>query len=196
MPLWESNEHKRLRRMAEEVRGSRLLDIGFAQIPNPYLRGTEVVGFDLQARPVSAPYTRTVQGNAAAMKDLLPRGGFDTVLAGEIIEHVCDPYRFLEDCRSLIAPGGRLLISTPNPLHPPILLCEAFGIERFYYTREHLHYFLPRWVRRMLDLSGFSLLKEVSVGFMLPLPGKPSLPCPTLLSYQVIYVAEPREPLS
>ncbi|MCK6528509.1 class I SAM-dependent methyltransferase [Myxococcota bacterium] len=192
MPLVEPNETRRLRLMAERARGDRLLDIGFAQIPNHFLRGAQVVGFDLVSRPAEPPYTRTVAGDAAHMTDLLPASAFDTVLAGEIVEHVDDPYRFLRDCRTLLAPGGRLVLSTPNPLHPPIWLAEWLRLPRFYYTREHRHYILPRWVHRMLDLSGFVPVEDVPVGFMVPLGHKPAIPCLLPLSYQVIYVAEPR----
>jgi len=189
--MFEPNEQRRLRLMAARARGRRLIDIGYAQIPNRYIEGDEVVGFDLAPRPASPPYTRTVAGDAVSLAAAFPPGSFDTVLAGEIVEHLDDPYRFLRDCRALLAPGGRLVLSTPNPLHPPIWLVEWFRSPRFYFTGEHRHYFLPRWVGRMCHLSGLRVVEEVPVGFMIPFGRKPALPCPVPLSYQVIYVAEP-----
>jgi len=41
-------------------------------------------------------------------------GKFDVVLLTEIIEHVPDPSAFLDALMSLLKPGGKLIISTPN----------------------------------------------------------------------------------
>lgn len=41
-------------------------------------------------------------------------GPFDLCVSFETIEHLEEPERFLSDVRSLLSPGGRLLISTPN----------------------------------------------------------------------------------
>ena len=39
---------------------------------------------------------------------------FDLVVAQEIIEHLENPRHFLRQCRKLLAPGGGLLLTTPN----------------------------------------------------------------------------------
>ncbi|WP_373508040.1 methyltransferase domain-containing protein [Thiocapsa sp.] len=38
----------------------------------------------------------------------------DVLLASEVIEHVADPHRFLDDITPILAPDGWLVISTPN----------------------------------------------------------------------------------
>lgn len=40
---------------------------------------------------------------------------YDVIVAGDIIEHLEDLRGFLTSCRSHLRPGGKLLISTPNP---------------------------------------------------------------------------------
>lgn len=40
--------------------------------------------------------------------------GYDAVVAMEIIEHLENPTRFLRTCGSLLAPGGVIVLSTPN----------------------------------------------------------------------------------
>jgi SAM-dependent methyltransferase len=39
----------------------------------------------------------------------------DVIVAGEVIEHVMNPGRALESCAEVLKPGGRLILSTPNP---------------------------------------------------------------------------------
>lgn len=36
------------------------------------------------------------------------------VIAGEVIEHIDDPGAFLDGLQALVAPGGRLIVTTPN----------------------------------------------------------------------------------
>ena len=43
-----------------------------------------------------------------------PKESFDTIVLGEIIEHVLEPYRLLKDCFRLLKKGGRIIITTPN----------------------------------------------------------------------------------
>lgn len=41
--------------------------------------------------------------------------GFDTVVAGEVIEHLANPGLFLERVKAHLKPGGRVVLSTPVP---------------------------------------------------------------------------------
>lgn len=44
----------------------------------------------------------------------LPGGPFDLVMASEVIEHLADPHRFLEEIGPAVAPDGILIITTPD----------------------------------------------------------------------------------
>ncbi len=185
-----SNEERRLRLMARLAGDGAILDVGFAQLPNPHLRGSPVVGFDLAPPPPTPPYDEVLAGDAADLAAAVGERRFDAVVAGEIIEHLEDPYRFLRGCRSALRPGGRLVLSTPNPLHLPVLACELLGVRRLFYTEEHRHYLLPRWVERMLFFSGLTPLSRHGVGFPLLVGRRPALPAPAVASYQIVYVAQ------
>jgi glycosyltransferase involved in cell wall biosynthesis len=41
-------------------------------------------------------------------------GGFDVVVAADVIEHVREPVRLLQQLGATVGPAGRLLVSTPN----------------------------------------------------------------------------------
>ena len=44
----------------------------------------------------------------------LPSSSIDVVVSFETIEHLDSPGRFLDECCRVLAPGGRLVVSTPN----------------------------------------------------------------------------------
>jgi SAM-dependent methyltransferase len=155
---------------------------------NPYLEGFHRTGYDLN-KPVSGSvrYEEEIAGDVGDIAAVLAGRRFDTIICGELIEHLEAPYQVLRDLSELLDEGGRLILSTPNPLGFPVFLCELFQLRKFFYTKEHLYYFLPRWVRRLLEFSGYRLQSVRSVGLWLPF-GVLAL-CPIMLSYQVIYVA-------
>ncbi|HEX2920282.1 MAG TPA: class I SAM-dependent methyltransferase [Bacteroidales bacterium] len=47
------------------------------------------------------------------VQDNIP-GRYDLIVALEIIEHLHNPWMYLEDCRSLLSEGGLIILSTPN----------------------------------------------------------------------------------
>lgn len=184
-------ENRRLRMMAAMCFGGSLLDVGAAQLPNPFLRGERVVGVDI-ADPshVPANYSCFVKGDVGALVDAVNGERFDTVLCGELIEHVERPYDLLRTLSVVIAPGGRLVLSTPNAVGLPVVLAEWIRSSRFFYDADHAFYFTPRWMVRMLERSGYAVIATRPVGLWLPFGVVPF--CPVSLSYQLVYVAQPR----
>jgi SAM-dependent methyltransferase len=57
-----------------------------------------------------------------------PDGRFDLAVSFQVIEHLADPGRFLDDLRALVRPGGTILLTTPNVRRPP----EARGANPFH----------------------------------------------------------------
>ncbi|MCX6799398.1 MAG: class I SAM-dependent methyltransferase [Candidatus Diapherotrites archaeon] len=55
---------------------------------------------------------RVIRGNVLRMP--LRGESFDTIVAGELIEHMPEPERLLAECKRVLRKGGALLISTPN----------------------------------------------------------------------------------
>jgi SAM-dependent methyltransferase len=179
---------RRFRIMAKFSLG-KILDIGFASIPNIFLSG-DVTGFDILAAPCPPNYQDVIYGDI--LKNNLSSETFDTVLAGEIIEHLSDPLMFLRECNRILKPGGRLLISTINPFFPPIILLNWFLIRKYYYCKDHIFEIAPRFMLRFLENAGFNTKKVISLGMYLPLgKGKIlNIPTPKAICYHILYVAE------
>jgi SAM-dependent methyltransferase len=181
-------EHARLRKIGALVQGRTVLDVGFAQGPNPYLQGRHRVGYDREVpAPGTCVYEEQFRGDVADIVTVLRGRSFDTIVCAEIIEHLERPYDFLRDLHGLLSTGGRLILTTPNPLGFPVVIAEFLRMRRFFYAKDHTYYFLPRWVVRMMEGAGYQVVNVSPIGLWLPW-GFISW-CPVALSYQVIYVA-------
>jgi 2-polyprenyl-3-methyl-5-hydroxy-6-metoxy-1,4-benzoquinol methylase len=51
--------------------------------------------------------------NKTAITDSIPEK-YDVVIAMEIIEHLQNPWKYLEDCLSILKPDGIIVLTTPN----------------------------------------------------------------------------------
>jgi SAM-dependent methyltransferase len=81
-------------------------------------------------------------------------GAFDVVFSSEVIEHVADTARWLSEVRRVLAPGGRLLLTTPDHGRLRLLLG---GVERYCDpVGDHLHLYTARSLRGLLRDFGFS----------------------------------------
>lgn len=84
---------------------------------------------------------------------------FDVVLAGDVLEHLPHPAVLLERCRSLLRPGGSLVVSVPNVAHVDLKLSLLDG--RWEYRdwglldRTHLRFFTRRSLDELLRESGY-----------------------------------------
>jgi len=83
---------------------------------------------------------------------------FDTVLAGELIEHLQNPGRFLEGSARALKPGGTLVLSTPNVFSVMLNLMYWKNYDRAF-NREHALWFCPQTLRELLRRGGFRIEK-------------------------------------
>ncbi|HEX9866235.1 MAG TPA: methyltransferase domain-containing protein [Acidimicrobiia bacterium] len=162
-----------------------VLDIGFAEKPNPFFApSAHVTGVDLVPSDPIPGYQRQIVGDFTDCSEL-EGVEFDYVVAGEVIEHLEQPYDFLKAARERLGVGGVIKLSTPNPLGFPVLIYELMRSKGRFYAADHLFYFNPRWVVKMMRSVGFTDIQVRPVGLWLP--GVPIPWSPVSMSYQVIY---------
>jgi 2-polyprenyl-3-methyl-5-hydroxy-6-metoxy-1,4-benzoquinol methylase len=128
--------------------------------------GNETAGFevnDVTAEMARTKLSRVEVGDLEAIDlvDVFGRESFDIVVFGDVLEHLRDPLRVLRQARPLLAPGGSVIISTPNIAHGDIRLALLQG--RFRYTKvgildeTHTHFFTRDSLVEFLRDAGFAL---------------------------------------
>ncbi|MFJ7128766.1 class I SAM-dependent methyltransferase [Streptomyces sp. NPDC098101] len=117
-----SRRQARLLAGALDRPGALVLDVGCgdgtaAAVAGPILAGHRIVGVDWshdalrRARPRLSHVVRgELDGGGLPFAD----GCADAVLFSEVIEHLVDPDRAMDELRRVLRPGGHLMLSTPN----------------------------------------------------------------------------------
>lgn len=108
---------------------------------------------------------------------------FDVVLAGDIIEHLHDQRGFFESVDRHLRPGGKLIITTPNPWFWLRILQAVRG--EVWENPEHTGWFSRGTLAELLGRYGYAIERAVygsSEGFL----GK--LPVPRLMRHTSLWV--------
>ncbi len=89
-------------------------------------------------------------------------GGFDTVLCGDVLEHLVQPETVLRQIKDLLVPGGRVIICLPNIAHIRVRLRLLFG--KFEYAPAgimdvtHLRFYTYKTARELIEGCGFRIV--------------------------------------
>lgn len=103
---------------------------------------------------------------------------FDTVFAGEIIEHIFDTDIFLQNIYKILKPKGQLVLTTPNLASLGRRLLLLIGNNPLIettsrsYDANHIRYFTFESLKKLLSENKFEILKEESSVINFNLSGK------------------------
>src|SRR5262249_21263739 len=92
---------------------------------------------------------------AAPTDDVRERGPFDVIVAGELIEHLDTPGALFRFAVPLLAAGGHLVLTTPNPyaLHR----ARAGWARVVWENVDHVAYLFPSGIAELADRCGMAL---------------------------------------
>ena len=85
---------------------------------------------------------------------------FNTVVAGELIEHLPNIGDFLDAVRQHLEPGGRLVITTPYPFNVFFMMYAWYRYPRTCSNPEHTMWFCPSTIRTVASLHGYQLVSN------------------------------------
>ena len=135
---------------------------------NPSARYVGVELFGKAASQAEAYLDQVIVGDIeqpavfSALDQLHGGGAFDTLILGDVLEHLRDPWRVLADLRARMAPGSVCVACVPNVAHWSVLAQQLNG--RWDYQdaglldRTHLRFFTLKTATEMFQQAGWTML--------------------------------------
>jgi 2-polyprenyl-3-methyl-5-hydroxy-6-metoxy-1,4-benzoquinol methylase len=116
---------------------------------------SDVIALDLSEACVRACRKQGLNSSVGTIEDI-GTGSIDLICVNDLIEHVFDPYSFLQDCFRVLREGGYISIATPNGegFDFKILKNKTKNIT----PPEHLTYFNPYSMNLILNKVGFQTI--------------------------------------
>lgn len=164
-----TDEDYLVKKQAKITRGYKVLDVGFAQNPNYWLKEHELIGIDVQKVKKPENYSKVHAINLNENGIPYSNGYFNTVILGSCLEHVENPTKLLKETNRLLRVGGQAVITIPHA--------------NYWWTTVH-NYFMPfyedkdkgehlsNWAKldavRLFKKNGFQVNKIYSTHMIIP----------------------------
>jgi SAM-dependent methyltransferase len=122
--VWRRGQDRRLALIRQhiELRSKRILDVGCGlgmYVSQFRAFSDDVYGVDVDPDKVSQASQWLPNLRVSAAEELpFEDDSFDVVLLNEVIEHVEDDRRSIQEAYRVLAPGGHIVIYAPNRLYP------------------------------------------------------------------------------
>lgn len=156
-----------LAELQKHARSGRLLDVGCST--GLFLKAARASGWLVQGLEYSVDSARIAREThgfdvkcGELRPDTYPAAAYDVVTMWDVIEHLPDPRGTVAILSSVVAPGGLLMLKTPNAdgLYPKIgrHLVKALGFWGHPEPPGHLYQFSETTLRRMVHEAGFEVV--------------------------------------
>ena len=146
---------KALKKAQHQVKSGMILDVGCGMKPYKSLlnaSGSAYYGTDYPLT-MKGSYGKSTKADFFSESTLLPfnNNTFDTLLSTQMLEHVSDPKKVIQEMGRVLKPGGIMILSAPMtwPLHE----------EPYDFFRYTLH-----GLRHLLQKANFEILDEIPRG--------------------------------
>ncbi len=151
----------RFKQIRDWVRQGTWLDVGCSDgVFLNVLRdeGVAAEGIDVSQGAIDLAREKGLLATCGTLLDAGEGKSFQMITAFDVLEHVIDPWRFMQEVAQRLSPGGRAVISVPN-----LKSWSHFLMGRrwyFYIPEEHLHYFSPTSLTRLCERAGLSVCMQ------------------------------------
>ena len=171
----EDSSHGRISTMLGGRPPAKILDLGCSSgllAERLTGMGHHVIGVDMYEFPDAGE--RMSDFYKADLTEGIPPEvgtGFDLVLMADVLEHLGKPGKLIEQCKDVLTPEGSVILCVPNIGHWYPRTRTMIG--RFDYDQRgildatHLRFFTRRSIRKLVELSGFTVRRMEPVGLPL-----------------------------
>jgi len=197
----KANEY-RLKIIAENSYGV-VLDIGASQNPNKFLSKNryvkEIWSIDIKkpSRKLPKKYKKIIIFDLDNLDEKFPIKSkkFDTIIIGEVLEHLNNSFKILYEFKKLLKKGGSLIITTPTPKYyleiiNMILFSAPIGFpeHKNLFTRKQIFYMIKRLNLQIKKTVGHNFwILFLKIGFV-----QTKYKMPEIFTWQQIYIAKKR----
>lgn len=139
--------------------GSKILDIGcgLGHLISSFNKKFEKYALDVSKYSIeyiNKEYPEINSKCSIFKKELYENNFFDVVIAYHVIEHIDNPFVFLEDIKKILKKNGVLIIGTPNR---SCLTEKLFKGNFRLYSKEHILIFNKKEFVKLLKSQGFEI---------------------------------------
>lgn len=145
--------------------GGTLLEIK-NQFPLANVYGSEL---NEKAAQIAAHFATVTVNNIEDANLPYESNMFDYIIFGDVLEHLHDPYKTIQYCRSLLRNNGCIIASIPNLMHISVIGDLLNG--NFTYTetglldKTHIHFFTFNEIIKTFQTCGYEVMRIVPVIF-------------------------------
>ena len=113
----------------------------------------EVFGYDVATNKTQDP--RIIIGTLEDLKKRISPESLDSIYMGNVLEHLTDPLKILQELHALLVPGGNIYIDVPN------IDSIKFKIFRQNFSSldlpRHLYHFTDATLTALCEKAGFTI---------------------------------------
>ena len=144
----------------------------------------EVVGIELMqlagTNQSNSAIDKFIYGDIESLGVQVPVRSFDVILCGDVLEHLVDPWKAVENISKFLKPDGMMIVSCPNVRYYEMFV-KVFFKGSFEYTsyglfdKTHLRFFCKKDLVKIISGNGGMTIESVVPSFKAQKTSKISL---------------------
>lgn len=166
--------------LTKVVAGRKILDVGVVAhtreaIDDPdWLHGhlrrsaSQCLGVDILEESVAFLLSQGFNVRLADITQQPLDERFDVITAGEVLEHIGEPARFMKHCSMMLEPKGRLLVSVPNPWYINVILKNLRKSSMFVDSADHVAWYDANAIYELAQRNGLELVAYSGIAIGTP----------------------------
>lgn len=168
LELSQLNDNTSLKKLLDLVQSDTMVvDFGcasgyFARLLQT--KNCKIVGVEIneEAAQLAKQFCQTViiaDLDFNSVSEILPSNTFDVAVFGDVLEHLRNPWKVLQETKKILTPNGYVIASIPNIAHGDIRLALMQG--KFEYQEygildnTHLRFFTRKTVQELFEETGY-----------------------------------------